>query len=220
MTITIANRENIGSSGIITIIDGIEFEGFGSGGFGDNELEIIGDETDNILPTDIIPTLPNQFQRFVDSNGNFNAVGHDNIEGEGGNDIITGGQGNDTLGGGDGDDDLDGQEGTDKLFGDNGNDILRMGHGHDISQGGQGNDTFGFYALGDFEIKDFTIGEDRLFFDAEKTGLTSVEQLVQLITNTEQREDGVLIEFGPSASIDLIGVNLGDITADMIIFEL
>ena len=67
MTITIANRENIGSSGIITIIDGIEFEGFGSGGFGDNELEIIGDETDNILPTDIIPTIPNQFQRFVDS---------------------------------------------------------------------------------------------------------------------------------------------------------
>lgn len=226
MAITIANRENIGSSGIITIIDGIEFAGFGSGGFGDDDLEIIGDELDNILPGDIIPTLPSQFQRFVDENGNFNAVGHDNIEGEGGNDIITGGPNNDTLGGGDGDDDLDGQEGTDKLFGDAGNDILRAGHGHDILQGGSGNDTFGFYALGHFEVKDFKIGEDRLFFDAEKTGITSVEQLVQLITHTEQRNegnkqtDGALVQFGPNASIDLIGVNLADITADMIVFEL
>lgn len=204
MAVSITNRPNIGSSGIITIIDGLEFTGFGSGGFGDNDFQIIGDEIENILE---------------------GGTGHDLIEGEEGNDTLFGGDGNDTLGGGNGDDDLDGQEGTDKLFGDAGNDTLRAGHGHDILQGGSGNDIFGFYALGHFEIGDFTIGEDRLFFDAEKTGIESIEQLVSAITNIEQRtegrsSDGVLIEFGENASIDLIGVNLSDITADMIIFEL
>lgn len=200
MAVSIRNRENIGSSGLIEIIDGLEFRGFGSGGFGEDDFEIIGDEVDNVLE---------------------GGIGHDLIEGEGGNDTITGGGNNDTIGGNEGDDDLDGQEGTDKLFGDAGNDILRAGYGHDILQGGSGNDTFGFYALGHYEVKDFTLGEDRLFFDAEKTGIQSIQQLVQLITHTEQRADGVSVEFGSNAaSIDLIGVNLADITADMIIFEL
>ncbi|SFP94819.1 Hemolysin-type calcium-binding repeat-containing protein [Nitrosomonas cryotolerans] len=199
MAVTITSRPNIGSSGLIQIIDGEEFVGFGSGGFGEDDLLIIGDETDNILT---------------------GGIGHDKIEGESGNDIITGGAGNDTLGGGPGDDDLDGQEGTDKLFGDAGNDILRAGHGHDILQGGTGNDIFGFYALGHFEVQDFTIGEDRLFFDSEKTGINNLDQLVQLITSIDQRDDGVTVGFGPDASIDLIGINLNDITADMVIFTL
>ncbi len=200
MTVTTTPRPNIGSSALVEIIDGIEFVGFGSGGFGEDDLLIIGDEVDNILAGDL---------------------GHDKIEGGAGNDTITGGDGNDTLGGGTGNDDLDGQGGTDKLFGDAGDDILRAGDGHDILQGGSGNDTFGFYALGHFEVKDFTIGEDRLFFDSEKTGIDNLDELLQVITNVEQREDGVRVEFiDDAASIDLIGINLNDITADMVIFNL
>ena len=33
MAVTVTNRQNLGASGLIEIIDGLEFEGFGSGGF-------------------------------------------------------------------------------------------------------------------------------------------------------------------------------------------
>ncbi len=202
MTISITPRPNIGSSGII---DDGGFEGFGSGGFDDDDLLIFGDELDNVLE---------------------GGIGHDKIEGEGGNDIITGGEGNDSLGGGPGDDILDGQGGSgekdkDKLFGDAGNDILRAGYGFDELTGGSGNDIFETYALGHFKIRDFTIGEDRLLFDTEITGVKDINDLVQLITHVDQRADGVTVEFLDNAvSIELVGINLADITADMIIFDL
>lgn len=208
MTISITPRPNIGSSGII---DDEGFEGFGSGGFDDHELLIIGDELDNILT---------------------GGVGHDHIEGEvigqieGGNDIINGGDGNDTLGGGPGDDILDGQGGggekdKDKLFGDAGNDILRAGYGFDELTGGSGNDIFETYALGHFKIMDFTIGEDRLLFDSEITGVKDMDDLLQLVTHVEQTVDGVTVEFLDNAvSIELVGIDLADITPDMIIFSL
>ena len=263
MAVSITNRTNIGSSGIITIIDGEEFTGFGSGGFSVDDLEINGDELDNILPNDFIPDdfdvndfitdnlninefIPDenfnlndltnldevpallvQYLRFINTENNFINFGNDFLEGEAGNDTITGNHGNDTLGGGDGDDDLDGQEGTDKLFGDNGNDILRAGHGHDILHGGDGNDIFGIYAAGNFEIKDFTIGEDRLFFDSEKTGISSLNDLAQLapifVENTEGKpSDGVEVIFAPGASIDFIGLDLQGLQSIIpdIIFEL
>ncbi len=202
MTITITLRPNIGSSGII---DDGGFEGFGSGGFDEDDLLIFGDEVDNLLE---------------------GGVGHDKIEGEGGNDTITGGEGNDFLGGGAGDDILDGQGGggekdKDKLFGDAGNDILRAGHGFDELTGGSGNDIFETYALGHFKIRDFTIGEDRLLFDTEITGVKDMDDLVQLVTHVDQRADGVTVEFLDNAvSIELVGINLADITPDMIIFSL
>ncbi len=197
MAVTTTTRPNLGSSGLIEIIDGIEFEGFGSGGFDDNDLLIIGDEADDIIA---------------------GGIGHDQIEGNGGNDIITGDDGNDTIGGGAGNDDLDGQGGTNKLFGDAGNDILRAGSGHDRLNGGSGNDIFGFYGAGHFEISDFTIGEDQIFFDSTTLGVNNLEQLVSFITNVEQNDDSVRVEFGPDASITLVGINLDDITADMIGF--
>ncbi|WP_430229610.1 calcium-binding protein [Nitrosomonas communis] len=200
MAVTTQPRPNLSNSGnIFEIIDGIQFLGFGSGGFSENDLLIIGDETDNVME---------------------GGSGHDEIEGEAGNDTLTGGAGNDTLDGDDGNDVLDGQEDTDKLFGGAGDDILLAGHGHDQLTGGSGSDTFGFYALGHFRVTDFTIGQDRLFFDSEKLGINSLEQLVPFITNINQRTDGVKVEFGSEASIDLVGINLNDITADMVVFTI
>lgn len=206
MTVQVINRPNIGSSASIEIIDGIEFIGFGSGGFDDDDFLFFGDEVDNIIQA---------------------GIGNDGLAGGNGNDILQGGAGNDTLDGDAGNDDLDGQRGTDKLFGGLGNDILRAGGGHDQLHGDLGNDTFGFYDSGFFRVLDFTPGEDRLFFDSETTGLTSIEELLAVITNIDQRfnddgsVDGVGIEFfNGIATIDLIGVNVNDITPDMIVFEL
>ncbi len=202
MAFTSIPRPNVGSSGII---DDGGFEGFGSGGFDEDDLLIIGDGADDIL---------------------IGGIGHDKIEGEAGNDTITGGEGNDSLGGGTGDDILDGQGGggekdKDKLFGDAGNDLLRAGFGFDELTGGTGNDIFEFYALGHYTVKDFSINEDRLLFDTAQTGIKDIDDLVQLITGIDQRADGVTVEFlNNAATIELVGVNLADITPDMVIFSI
>lgn len=198
MTVTSTPRPNLGS-GSIKFIDGIAFEGLGSAGFDDNDLLIIGDDLDNLLT---------------------GGPGHDEIEGGGGNDILKGGAGNGILEGGDGNDDLDGQEGTEKLFGGDGNDILRVGDGYDRLNGGTGNDTFGFYGAGHFEIADFTVGEDRLFFDSEVLGIHSFSELSSYITNvTDNGDSGFTVEFiGGAATIELVGVNINSITTDMIVY--
>ncbi|PTN11686.1 calcium-binding protein [Nitrosomonas aestuarii] len=199
MAIEILPRPNIGSSGIIEIIDGIEFEGFGSGGFGEDDFLYIGDELDNFIQ------------------GGF---GNDELEGNNGNDTLKGGNGNDTLDGDSGNDDLDGQGGTDKLFGGPGDDILRAGDGHDQLYGGPGNDTFGFYNLGHFRIHDFAPGEDRLFFDTAGIGIDSLEKLVPFVTAVDQSDGNLMIEFGSNLSIDIVGVQLSDLSPDMIVFQL
>ena len=201
MTVSTGFRPNQGSSGAIRFIDGIGFEGLGSAGFDDNDLLIIGDDLDNLLT---------------------GGLGHDEIEGGGGNDILKGGAGNGILEGGDGDDDLDGQEGTEKLFGGDGSDILRVGDGYDRLNGGTGNDTFGFYGAGHFEIADFTIDEDRLFFDSEILGIHSFSELTSYITDVTDNGDSVFtVEFiGGAATIELVGVNINSITTDMIVYTL
>ena len=217
MAVTIETRPNLGS-GSIKFIDGIGFDGIGSAGFDDNDLWIIGDTLDNILE---------------------GGHGRDLIDGDAGNDIITGGAGNGILNGGDDDDILDGQEGTEKLSGGNGNDILLAGGTVPVSfiqpgagdfdrlHGGAGNDTFGFYGVGNFQIADFTIGEDRLFFDSAKLGIHSVSELVSYITNIEDNGDsGFTAEFvGGAAYIELVGtttnpININMITPEMIVFTL
>lgn len=134
------------------------------------------------------------------------------------NDIISGYVGDDILLGGDGDDVIDGREGNDVLRGNSGNDILRAGFGLDDLTGGEGRDIFGFYAPGHYQIKDFNPGEDRIFFDSVKTGLNNINELNQMITDIAQTGNSVKVEFGPAASIDLIGVNFADLTVDMIGF--
>lgn len=219
MAVNTILRPNQGS-GSIKFIDGFPFGGIGSAGFTEDDLWIIGDDLDNF---DLI-----------------GGDGDDQIDGNGGNDIIKGGAGNGILSGGDGDDDIDGQEGTEKLFGGNGNDILRAGGNNpviielqngkpvriqgdfDRLTGGDGNDTFGFYGYGSFEITDFKVGEDRLFFDSEILGIHSFPELVSYITNViDNGNNGFTAEFiGGAATIELVGVNVNSITTDMIVFDL
>ena len=217
MAVTRTIRPNLGS-GDIKFIEGVAIAGIGSAGFDENDLLIIGDDLDNL---DLI-----------------GGDGHDEIEGGAGNDILREGLGNGILNGGDGNDDLDGQEGTEKLFGGNGDDILRAGGSipantpvepgqpagdYDRLNGGAGNDIFGFYGVGTFEIADFTLGEDRFFFDSSTLGINDVGQLVSYITNIipPKDDDGYVVEFvGGAATIELIGVDPNSITADMIIFNL
>ncbi|MBK6957614.1 MAG: hemolysin expression modulating protein [Nitrosomonas sp.] len=203
MAVTRTDRPNLGS-GSIKFIDGMPFEGIGSAGFRAGiDLLIIGDDLDNF---DLI-----------------GGDGHDEIEGGGGNDILKGGLGNGILNGGDGNDDLDGQQGTEKLFGGSGDDILRAGDGYDRLNGGTGSDTFGFYGTGHFEIADFELGVDRLFFDSSTLGIHDVETLVSYITKITPPtvNNGYVVEFvGGAATIELIGVDPNSITADMIVFTL
>lgn len=133
-------------------------------------------------------------------------------------DIIWGYEGNDILLGGDGNDVIDGQEGNDVLKGNAGNDILRAGFGLDDLTGGEGNDIFGFYAQGHYQIKDFNLAEDRIFFDSAQTGFNNINDVNKMITAVNQSGNSVKVEFGTSASIDLIGINFADLTTDMVGF--
>lgn len=214
MTISTSFRQNLGS-GSIKFIDGFPFDGLGSAGFDDDDLLIVSNEADDLLQ---------------------GGSGHDEIEGGAGNDILRGGDGNGILKGDEGNDDLDGQEGTEKLFGGEGDDILRAGgskpviiDGNTLVQGdfdrltgGDGNDTFGFYGYGSFEITDFTVGEDRLFFDSEILGIHSLTELMAYITgfNDQGNSGFTAIFLDGAASIELVGVNINTITADMIVFTL
>ncbi|HNO76411.1 MAG TPA: hypothetical protein PKG49_12675 [Nitrosomonas mobilis] len=143
---------------------------------------------------------------------------NDIISGYVGNDILLGNNGDDSLRGNSGNDVIDGELGNDFLSGDLGNDILKAGFGQDILNGGAGNDIFGFYALGHHKVQDFILTEDQIFFDSVKTGLSNIDAVNQAITAVIQRDDGVTVEFGPDASVDLIGINFADITADMVGF--
>ncbi len=134
------------------------------------------------------------------------------------NDIVWGYDGNDVLNGGDGDDIIDGREGNDVLIGDLGNDILLAGFGLDDLTGGGGSDIFGFYAQGHYQIKDFNPAEDRIFFDSVKTGLSNINEVNQMISAITQSGSSAKVEFGPSASVEIIGINLADLTIDMIGF--
>ena len=224
MAVTRTQRPDSGS-GSTKFIDGVPFEGIGSAGFDENDLLIIGDDADNLDLT--------------------GGDGHDEIEGGAGNDILREGLGNGILNGGDGNDDLDGGPGTEKLFGGNGDDILRTGGSEPVDfinrkgdfdrlNGGAGHDTFGFYGVGNFEVADFTLGEDRLFFDSTILGINQVDQLLSYITKiTDHGQVGTSIDgkainsftaefLGGAAFIELIGVGVtsSSITADMIVFNL
>ena len=143
---------------------------------------------------------------------------NDAIWGHVGNDILVGGDGDDSFSGSDGNDTIDGGAGNDVLTGGLGNDILLAGFGEDQLLGNENNDIFGFYAPGHFEIQDLNLAEDRIYFGMAQTGLSNIDEVNQMITAVNQREDGVEVEFGPNASIDLIGINFTGINAEMIGF--
>lgn len=134
--------------------------------------------------------------------------GSDIVRGGGGHDSLYGGGGNDELYGGNRGDELNGGAGQDTLWGGNGNDVLDGGAGNDILKGGQGNDTFVFGSgSGDDVIRDFTIGEDKVFMDFSRAELNTV--------NFEQQtgeEAGVLITQGDD-SLLLQGINFADLSS-------
>ena len=144
---------------------------------------------------------------------------NDVIWGHVGNDILRGGDGDDNFSGSDGNDTIDGGAWDDVLTGGLGNDILLAGFEEDQLSGNENNDIFGFYAPGHFEIQDLNLPEDRIYFGVVQTGLNNIDKVNQIITPVNQREDGVEVEFGPNASIDLIGINFTEITAEMIKFS-
>ncbi|MBL8497488.1 hemolysin expression modulating protein [Nitrosomonas sp. JL21] len=218
MTITTVTRTSLGS-GATKFIDGVAFDGIGSAGFREGiDLLYLSDDADDVI---------------IAGDGN------DEIEAGGGNDTLKEGLGNGILTGGDGNDDLDGGPGTEKLFGGAGDDILRAGGSvpvdfvkgkgdFDRLNGGAGKDTFGFYGLGNFEIADFSLTEDRLFFDSAVLGVQDVPTLLSYITKiTDNGPIGTSSSFtaeflGGAAYIEVIGVGVtpASITPDMIVFNL
>jgi Ca2+-binding RTX toxin-like protein len=218
MTVTTTTRTSLGS-GQFKFIDGVQFDGIGSAGFRTGiDLLYLGDDADDVI---------------IAGDGN------DELDGGNGNDVLREGPGNGILIGGEGNDDLDGGPGTEKLFGGNGDDILRAGGSvpvdfinktgdFDRLNGGAGNDIFGFYGLGNFEIADFTLGEDRLFFDSAVLGIQDVPTLLSYITKITVNppigtSNSFTAEFlGGAALIEIIGVGVTpeSITSDMILFNL
>jgi trimeric autotransporter adhesin len=104
--------------------------------------------------------------------------GDDSLTSGAGNDILLGGTGADTLMGFDGRDSLSGNDGNDSLHGVNGDDVLSGGAGadylngelgRDTMLGGAGMDVFIYYDRAEStetapdRIKDFTVGEDKLY---------------------------------------------------------
>lgn len=165
-----------------------------------------------------------------DGNNNINGGGgNDGLDGGAGNDVLIGGLGDDVLIGGDGNDNLEGDDGDDQLDGGVGDDVLIGGLGDDILYAGEGNDDltggadkdqFSFYAPGHFTVQDFDALADLLMFDSESTGLNNLDELSSVISSFEDTGEGVIVHFVDDvASITLIGLHSGDLSADMVEFS-
>lgn len=103
------------------------------------------------------------------------------------------------------------------ITGGGGNDTLIGGGGHDTLTGGAGDDVFAFARLGHFDITDLS-GGDKIAFDV--SGVTSVAQLLPLITGVTETAQGVTYHFGADASITLVGLSAADVTADLVKFTI
>ena len=102
------------------------------------------------------------------------------------------------------------------IIGGGGNDTLVGGGGNDTLTGGLGSDVFGFSALGHVTLTDFDVAHDTAAFSS--SGITNIQQLAALVTSVENDAAGVTFNFGPDASITLVGVSASEITSDLIKF--
>ena len=96
------------------------------------------------------------------------------LDGGGGDDTLDGGAGADRLIGGAGVDELRGSSGDDTVAGGAGDDVIEGGRGSDELTGGAGGDVFAYVLLSADErdvITDFAVGEDRISFSSETSGL-------------------------------------------------
>jgi len=118
------------------------------------------------------------------------SVGQDDFLGGDNNDHFQGNDGN-NLNGGDGNDHLYGSVGDDTLISGIGDDTLHAGYGHDDLTGGEGSDHFSFYAVGNFTVQDFDSSADLLIFETQATGIHNLDELVSLISDSEDTSEGV-----------------------------
>ena len=102
------------------------------------------------------------------------------------------------------------------IIGGGGNDTLVGGGGNDTLTGGLGSDVFGFSALGHVTLTDFDVAHDKVAFSS--SGITDIHQLAALVTSVVEAPTGVTFNFGPDASITLVGVSASEITSDLIKF--
>lgn len=152
---------------------------------------------------------------------------NDRLLGQGGADTLSGGDGRDTLLGGDesdvlkgnagvdrlsggaGKDRISGGSGGDTLSGNDGNDTLDGGGGNDTLTGGKGADRFVFAPNGGQDvITDWTDGSDVLDLTEWEFGaFREVRQVAQEV------DGGVALDFGPKASLTVLGLSLSDFGA-------
>lgn len=116
----------------------------------------------------------------------------DEIDAGTGNDTVYGGSGDDEIAGGAGRDTLEGQGGDDTIQGDGGKDLITGGKGDDCLIGGADRDVFVFAVSdGADEIKDFTVGEDKI--DLSAFGLQGYGPSIQ--PQVIDLSDGCVIDF-------------------------
>lgn len=164
--------------------------------------------------------------RLLGGTGNdihYGDAGDDIANGGAGDDSFIMGDGDDTANGGEGDDVLRGGVGRDWLFGGNGDDmlfgqgsrdILLGQNGNDTLEGGGGRDLFVF--VGNFGadiVNDFELGLDQL----SMRGVSAFGNFADVMASSLQLGADTYIVDG-SNSIQLIGVNKGDLDAADFLF--
>ena len=130
-------------------------------------------------------------------------------------DSVTGGAMNDILLGLDGADTLMGMGGDDSLFGGAGDDTLQGGDGRDFLTGGAGADTFvvGASDTGRSTVLDF---EDGDVIDLSELG-PDFDTFAEVQAAARNAASTVVIFFGDS-SLQILGMQVDDLTADMFDF--
>ena len=128
---------------------------------------------------------------------------------------LTGGGEEDTLTGGNARDILIGAGGNDVLSGNNGADSLNGGAGNDRLTGGNGPDAFVFDpGFGQDVIADFTINTDKIEID---NAVFANFAALQASASTNASGNTV-ISFDASNTIELIGVNVNQLSANDFVF--
>ena len=166
----------------------------------------------NLEQRETLPTSTDLHNQHLEGTENddllSSAAGWDVLIGLAGQDTLISGNGNDHLDGGTGHDVLRADGGQDTLFGGSGNDTLDGGLGSDHLTGGAGSDSFVFkhFSSGDRDvIADFTIGEDKLFFDLSTIEFSGAQFSPFTITQTSD---------GLQFSYDDYRLILEDVTLD------
>lgn len=106
----------------------------------------------------------------------------------------------------------------DLLFGGAGDDTIIGNRGNDYMEGGGGSDRFvlkpgdGWDCIGDFQAG---AGGDLL----DLRGWSGFGSLEDLLSQSHQDRDGLVLDFGPRDGVKLIGLSRGDLTADNLLLK-